>query len=192
VNGPAPRGVHWEPIETIRHTLMASRTLKPRIVFVAKFCVALLVLYAVVALNPVNDAVIVPFTELVAQCSALMLRSVEGGVAVTGTVMRSARFALDVRNGCNGVEATILLIAAILAFPATLRSRLLGLTVASVAIELLNLVRLSSLFWLGEHDRWIFDFFHIAVWQSLIILAAISMFVLWSWKFAEQPLAESR
>jgi exosortase H (IPTLxxWG-CTERM-specific) len=136
----------------------------------------------------VNDHVIVPFTELVARSSALMLRSVGSGVGVAGTVMRSPRFALDVRNGCNGVEATILLAAAILAFPATLRSRLIGLAITSVAIELLNLVRLCSLFWLGEHHRWIFDFFHVAVWQSLIILAAISMFVFWSVKFAEKPL----
>lgn len=152
----------------------------------------MVVLYAVVALNQVNDRVIVPFTEVVARGAALLLRGVESGVGVTGTVMRSQQFALDVRNGCNGVEAVILLAAAILAFPATLRSRLLGLAVASVAIELLNLVRLSSLFWLGEHYRPVFDFFHVAVWQLLIILAAISIFILWSWKFAEKPRVESR
>jgi exosortase H (IPTLxxWG-CTERM-specific) len=152
----------------------------------------MLILYAMVALNQVNDRVIVPFTEVVARGAVMLLRGVEDGVEVTGTLMRSQRFALDVRNGCNGVEAAILLVSAIIAFPATLRSRLLGLAVASVAIELLNLVRLSSLFWLGEHYRRIFDFFHVAVWQSLIILAAISIFILWSWKFAEKPLAESR
>jgi exosortase H (IPTLxxWG-CTERM-specific) len=162
------------------------------VVFVAKFGAVMIGLYVLVALNPVNDHVIVPFTEVVARGSALLLRAVESGVVVTGTVMRSARFALDVRNGCNGIEAVILLAAAILAFPATLRSRLLGLAAASVAIELVNLVRLSSLFWLGEHHRPIFDFVHVAVWQSLVILAAISIFVLWSWKFAERPLAESR
>jgi exosortase/archaeosortase family protein len=86
----------------------------------------------------------------------------------------------------------ILLAAAILAFPASLRSRLIGLVAASIAIELLNLVRLSSLFWLGEHNRRIFDFVHVAVWQSLIILAAIAIFILWSWKFAEKPRIESR
>ena len=171
---------------------MASRPLKPRIIFVAKFGVAMLVLYGIVALNQVNDAVIIPFTGVVARGAAGLLRGVEGGVDTQGTVMRSARFALDVRNGCNGVEATILLVAAILAFPATLRSRLIGLTIASIAIELLNIVRLSSLFWLGEHYRQVFDLFHVAVWQSLIILAAISMFVLWSLKFAERPLAKSR
>ena len=166
-----------------RQKIAEPRPLRPRIIFVAKFCVAMLVLYAVIALNQVNDRVIVPFTEVVARGAAIPLR----GVEVTGTVMRSSRFALDVRNGCNGVEAAILLASAILAFPATMRSRLLGLTVACVAIEALNLVRLATLFWLGEHYRPIFDFVHIAVWQSLIILAAISIFILWSWKFAEKP-----
>jgi exosortase H (IPTLxxWG-CTERM-specific) len=171
---------------------MAQRPLKPRIVFVARFVVGLLGFYAMVALNQVNEQLIVPFTAVAARCSALLLRVIESEVASAGTVMLSARFALDVRNGCNGIEAVILLAAAILAFPATLRSRLIGVAIGSVAIELLNLVRLSSLFWLGEHYRPIFDFVHVAVWQSLIILAAISIFVLWSWKFAEKPLAESR
>lgn len=171
---------------------MSSRPLKPRVVFVAKFVGALIVFYAVVALNAVNDHVIVPFTEAVARGSVLLLRAGGSAVEATGTVMRSARFALDVQNGCNGVEAAILLAAAILAFPATLRSRLAGVTLGIAAIQLLNVVRLGSLFWLGEHNRRLFDFVHVAVWQSLVILAAISIFMLWSWKFAEKHLAESR
>jgi exosortase H (IPTLxxWG-CTERM-specific) len=171
---------------------MGPRPLKPRIVFIARFGAALIVFYAVVALNPVNDYVIVPFTEIVASCSAAFLGIVLSGVEAAGTVIRSPRFAIDVKNGCNGVEAMILLAAAIVAFPATLRSRLIGLAAASVAIQLLNLVRLSSLFWLGAYHRRIFDFFHVAVWQALVILAAISLFILWSLKFAEKRLAESR
>ncbi len=166
--------------------------IKSRLIFVGKFVAAMIVLYILVTLNPVNDHVIIPFTELVARSAVQLLRGIETGVGTAGTVMQSSRFALDVRNGCNGVEATILLAAAIIAFPATLRSRLIGLGIACVAIELLNVVRLSSLFWLGEHHRQIFDLFHVAVWQSLIILAAIAMFVLWSWKFAETPLKARR
>lgn len=166
--------------------------LRPRIVFVSKFGAALLGFYILIALNPVNDHVIVPFTELIATASAAVLRLWDGGVEAAGTVIRSPGFALDVKNGCNGIEAVILLAAAILAFPATLRSRLIGLAIASVAIEILNVLRLGTLFWLGEHHRSVFDLFHVAVWQSLVILAAISMFVLWSLKFAERPLAASR
>ena len=170
----------------------SPQTRRPRVVFIAKFFGVMLVLYAVIALNSVNDAVIVPFTAFIARASAALLGGVANGIVVTGTVMRSPAFALDVHNGCNGVEAVILLVAAILAFPASLRSRMLGAAGAAVAIQLLNVVRLSSLFWLGEHYRAVFDLFHVGIWQSLIILAAISLFIFWSLKFAERPLADSR
>jgi exosortase H (IPTLxxWG-CTERM-specific) len=170
----------------------ATRGLAPRFIFVAKFGAAMIVLYVIVALNPVNDHVIVPFTGMVAKASGAVLRLSDGGIETAGTVIHSPRFAIDVRNGCNGIEAIILLCSAIIAFPATLRSRLTGLLVASIAIQLINVVRLSSLFWLGAYQRRIFEIFHVAVWQSLIILAAISMFVLWSLKFAEKPLVASR
>jgi exosortase H (IPTLxxWG-CTERM-specific) len=177
---------------TSRQTQPVRRPLKPRVVFISKFFAVLLLLYALVALNSVNDRVIVPFTELLTRATATLLGGASSGIVVTGTVMRSPRFALDVHNGCNGVEAAILLIAAIFAFPASLRSRLPGVFGAVIAIQLLNLVRLCSLFWLGEHYRAVFDFFHVAVWQSLIILAAISIFMFWSLKFAEKPLAAAR
>jgi exosortase H (IPTLxxWG-CTERM-specific) len=166
--------------------IAASR--KPGIVFVARFFAALIVFYVVIALNPVNDYVIVPFTELIVRTTALVLRGMHEPIDVVGTVIRTSRFALDVHNGCNGVEAMMLLAAAMIAFPATVRSRLAGLLVTSGAIQILNLVRVSSLVWLGEHHRNVFDVVHVAVWQTIVILAAVSMFVFWSLKFAERPL----
>ena len=83
----------------------------------------------------------------------------------------------------------MVLAAAMFAFPATLRSRLYGLVTGCFVIQILNLVRVASLVWLGEHHRQFFDFVHVGVWQSIVILAAVSMFIFWSWKFAEKPLA---
>ena len=169
-----------------------TRGIAPRVIFVAKFGLGLIILYVIAALNPVNDRVIVPFTELIAGASASVLRVIDGGIESAGTIIRSPAFAIDVRNGCNGIEAIILVCSAIFAFPATLRSRVAGLVAAAIAIQLINVVRLSSLFWLGAYHRSWFDLFHVAVWQSLIILAAITMFILWSWKFAEKPMVHAR
>lgn len=163
--------------------------LNPRIAFVVKFALALVAFYVVTALDPVNVHVVVPFTEVVVSASAFLLRSLHQPISVAGTIIRAPQFALDVRNGCNGLEAVMVLAAAVLAFPATLRSRLTGILAGSAAIEILNLVRVTSLVWLGEHHRAMFDFIHVGVWQSLVILAAVSMFVFWSWKFADKPLA---
>lgn len=157
-------------------------------VFVARFLAALVVFYFIGALEPVNDHFVVPFTQLVVAATAFLLRSFHQQIAVAGTIIYSPRFALDVRTGCNGVEAMMVLAAAMLAFPATLRSRVAGMLAGVAAIQIINLVRVASLVWLGEHHRPLFDFIHVGVWQSLVILAAVSMFLFWSWKFAERPV----
>lgn len=165
---------------------------KPGYVFVARFLAALVVFYVVVALEPVNTHVIVPFTELVVRAAALILHGIRQPIEVAGTVIHTSGFALDVRNGCNGVEAMLLVAAAMIAFPATVMSRLSGLLAVSAGVQILNLVRVSSLVWLGEHHRKVFDVVHVAVWQSVVILAALAMFVFWSVKFAKRPAEAGR
>lgn len=162
---------------------------KPGIVFVARFFAALIVFYLVIASDPVNDHVIVPFTHFLVRITAGTLQWLREPIDVAGSVIRtSPRFALDVRNGCNAVDAMMLIAAAMLAFPATFRSRLKGLLVTSAAIQIVNLVRIFSLVWLGEHYHEAFEFVHVAVWQTVVILFAVTMFVLWSLRFAEKPL----
>lgn len=162
------------------------KTRKAGLGFVARFLALLFVFYLASSLDTVDERVIVPFTERVVGATAFLLRSIHEPIEVLGTVIRTPHFALDVRTGCNGVEAMMVLAGAMLAFPATLRSRMAGLLAGTVAIQILNLVRVSSLVWLGEHHRRFFDFVHVGVWQSLVILAAVSMFIFWSWKFAEK------
>ena len=94
--------------------------------------------------------------------------------------LRSSAFAVDVKNGCNGVEAMLILVAAVLAFPAGWKARLAGVAAGTLVIQALNLVRVVSLFWLGTHRRDVFDLFHAAVWQTVLILVAVGLFVLWT------------
>ncbi len=132
------------------------------------------------AVQPVNDRVVVPFTERIVRVSSVALRAIGEPVAAQGTHIRSVAFAVDVKNGCNGVEAMLILFAAVLAFPASWRQRLAGLLIGVAVIQVLNLVRVVSLFWLGVHHREVFDMFHTAVWQTLLILVSVGLFVLWS------------
>src|SRR6266550_2305745 len=119
--------------------------------FILVFCVFVLLFYAFVALNPVNDAVIEPFTHFVAVVSSSLLQAVGEEVHVSGTIMSSAGFALEVKNGCNAIDASIIFLASVLAFPATLRSRSIGAVCGLVLLNVLNIVRLASLFALGVH-----------------------------------------
>jgi len=40
-------------------------------------------------------------------------------------------------------------------------------------------VRIISLFYLGQWDRTWFDWFHLYLWQALIVLDALVVFLLW-------------
>ena len=88
-------------------------------------------------------------------------------------------FGVSIEAACNGVEAMIILFAALMAFPATWKQRLVGLLVGTIAIQALNLVRIISLFYLGQWDKDWFEFFHLYLWQMLIILDALFVWLLW-------------
>lgn len=160
--------------------------------FLIRFALFLVGLYALVAIQPVNDAVVVPFTGLLVKVSAAILRAVGEPVVTSGTVIRSALFAVDVKNGCNGIEAALLLVAAMLAFPASAKARAAGIASGLLAIQLVNLFRIVSLFWLGAHRRDVFELFHAAVWQTLLILLAVGIFLAWGRKLRGGEGAEAR
>jgi exosortase H (IPTLxxWG-CTERM-specific) len=105
-----------------------------------------------------QDYFVIPWTNALAAISAWLVTLVDPNVAAAGKVLRSTTngFAVSIESGCNGVEATIVLVAAILAFPASWKRRLIGLAVGVVAVQGLNIVRVISLFYLGHWDERVF------------------------------------
>jgi exosortase H (IPTLxxWG-CTERM-specific) len=154
--------------------------------FLARFSVLLVVLYFAVAWQPVNDAVIVPFTAAIARVSAGVLNLLGEGVTVSGTEIRSPRFAVNIENGCNGVETALLFGSAVLAFPAPWKRRLAGLGLGFLAIQAINLVRVVSLFWIGAHRPALFSASHTVLWQSAVVLCGVLLFLFWASR-AQRP-----
>jgi exosortase H (IPTLxxWG-CTERM-specific) len=150
------------------------------LLFLARFLALLVVFYFLVAWNPINDAVIVPFTSAIARVSGTILVALGEKVTVAGTEIRSGAFAVQIENGCNGIEAALLFGSAVLAFPAPWRRRLLGLIAGFAAIQVLNLVRVVSLFWIGAHRPALFNSSHTVIWQSAVVLASVLLFLLWA------------
>src|SRR5215470_14673059 len=100
--------------------------------------------FTLISLNWVNDHVIEPFTGGIARLSGGALNVLGQKVSMSGTVIRSSRFSVNIRNGCNGVEAMLIFLAAVLAFPASWKSRLTGLGLGILAIQVVNLVRVVA------------------------------------------------
>jgi exosortase H (IPTLxxWG-CTERM-specific) len=124
---------------------------------------------------------VLPWTDSLAAISADIAKVFDPEVLADGKVLQSARngFAVSIEAGCNGVEATIVLVAAILAFPAPWKRKLLGLAVGVTAVQGLNIIRVVSLFYLGQWSQHAFEFAHLYVWQALIMLDVLIVWLLW-------------
>jgi exosortase H (IPTLxxWG-CTERM-specific) len=148
--------------------------------FLIVFAVLLIAFYAVITIDAVDRRVVLPFTAALARVSGAALNLIGEKVLVTGTVISGTRFAVDIRGGCNGLEAVVFVCAAMLAFHAPIRKRILGALAAAVILETLNVIRIDSLYLLGVYHRNVFDMFHLAVWQTLMFGAAVFLFLIWT------------
>jgi exosortase H (IPTLxxWG-CTERM-specific) len=149
--------------------------------FFILFVLILSVLFTAEIMQPVQELVIFPFTAVIANISVWLVNIFDADVAASGKIIRSISngFAVEIQPGCNGVEAVIILFSAIFAFPAPFKYKLLGFAAGFFAIQLLNLVRIISLFYLGQWNMTAFTWFHLYLWQALIILDALVVWLIW-------------
>ncbi len=95
-----------------------------------------------------------------------------------GNTLRG-RATIRVGQGCEGIDCLLLLIAAVLAFPAAWRAKLVALAVGVPLIYTCNLVRIAALYHVQRHAPLYFDFMHTCVGQTVIILVGCGFFLLW-------------
>ena len=149
--------------------------------FVVVFIVVTVALFAAELTPPVQRMLVAPWTNELARLSADLVMLFDPQVVATGKVLRSTRngFGVSIEAGCNGIEASLILIAAIVAFPAPWRHRIAGIAAGLVAVQALNLVRVVSLFYLGQWSLAAFEWAHLYVWQALIMLDALIVWLVW-------------
>ena len=145
------------------------------------FLAILAALFVAELLQPVDRHVIEPFTSGIAKVCVWIVHAFDPHAIAHGKILQSTSndFAISIERGCNGVEALIILVAAMLAFPAPWKHKLAGIGVGFVAIQAMNLLRIISLFYLGQWNRVWFEWFHLYLWQALIVLDALVVFLCW-------------
>lgn len=138
-------------------------------------------LFGIEMLKPVQAALIQPWTSLLAQFSAALMTPFDPDVISHGRVIQSQStgFGVSIEAGCNGVEAVIILIAGILAFPSRWKLKLAGIAIGILGIQAANLLRIISLYYLGQWNMEAFEFAHMYLWQALIMLDVLVIWLLW-------------
>ena len=163
------------------------RAYRREIQFLVLFAVLMGGGFTLVAWQPVNDGFVEPFTAAIAKVSAKILDLFGQQTVMNGTRVYGKGFAVDIENGCNGIEALIIFLSATLSFPAPWKARLTGLVLGVIGIQIVNLIRVVALFMTGVYFPSFFDSSHTVVWQTVVILFAVLLWVFWAQRFAVQP-----
>jgi len=168
---------------------MNLRTLwqRPESRFLILFLSILGISFTVIALRPVNDAFVVPYTTLIAKVAGTLLGWFGEDITINGCVLRSPRFAVTIYNGCNGLITSLIFISGVLAFPAKISAKAIGVIGGLLAIQAINMVRIISLFYIGIYLPKLFNSSHIFIWQSLVIIAGVTLWIVWAHWFAFPP-----
>jgi exosortase H (IPTLxxWG-CTERM-specific) len=146
------------------------------VIFAACFLLGIALL-----LTPPAQAVDVRFSRMLVSFSHALIHVCGGASTVQGAILRDPAkgFGVEMRDGCNAVNVTILLWSAVIAFPARLKMKIWGLLAGTIIIQAINIVRFISLFYIGQYSTSWFDFAHGYLWESMLILDTMAVFWLW-------------
>lgn len=155
------------------------------------FGLALLVFF-VIFNHPAGRMYIVqPFTGLVTNACGLLMSLFGADATTTGGYLSTASYSINVVDGCNGIYATAILVSAMIAYPAPWLSKAWGIPLGIMAVFAMNLVRVISLFYLGQSYPDFFREVHVYVWQPIIILWAIVVWDYWTRQVTKMEKAKA-
>jgi exosortase family protein XrtM len=127
----------------------------------------------------VVDCILRPTTALIQAAAP------EEQVTLVGRTISSPASSLHVTRGCEGVEIFLLLVAAVVAFPAPWKARLRGLGVGCVLAYLLSVTRLLALHFTLRYTPGAWEALHGLVLPLGPIIVVTLYFMRWS---AAQPM----
>ncbi|MCG6551192.1 MAG: archaeosortase/exosortase family protein [Candidatus Magnetominusculus sp. LBB02] len=103
-----------------------------------------------------------------------------------GTVINLPTISLNVKFGCNGLEAVIMYVFAVVSFPAAWLNKLKAIAAGFVVIQILNIIRLLALVFVSIHYKGLFFYFHTYFSQSVMIVVSLAMFVIYVRRYAAE------
>ena len=160
--------------------MILGRTGKSVVLFIL-----LLVLLEGIYLLTNQSWAVVMFAKTTANLTATILSLLGESVRVDGVSLYSPLLNMRIVSECTAIIPTMVFASAILAFPSKISLKVKGIILGIIALNLINLVRVVSLFYIGTHFPSHMEFAHVIVWQAAMILIAIGLWSLWAVRYSE-------
>ncbi len=96
-----------------------------------------------------------------------------------GSVIQLFSISLDVKFGCNGLEAVMIYSAAVIAFPSSWKNKLIGVAMGFFVIQTINIFRIVGLAYSAVHASNFFEFIHTYIAQGMMIAISLGVFIIY-------------
>jgi len=128
------------------------------------------------------------YVEIIATSVGLVLKLFPFETDVKGSLVKFHSFAMRIVPECTAAEAMAIFCASVLAFPATVKEKLIAIGFGVPALYVVNVIRLVCLAFIGAfiRNRYVFNFAHIYVWQTIFILFVVCIWLIWIEKIVKR------
>lgn len=157
---------------------------------IARFCIVFfscVLVFGAIYLALRHNSVLDPFLNLNAWMATEIWNLFGNSAQAEGAITTSDKFHFEVTAECTSIVPTAILIAAVLAWPSTHKEKLIGALAGTAALFVINQVRILTLFYVGTSFPRFLDAAHYFVWQGLIVLIALGLWLFWAEKMVHPP-----
>jgi exosortase H (IPTLxxWG-CTERM-specific) len=137
--------------------------------------------FLLIGLKPVQNVIDLNgiYTNGVVFATAKLLGLAGLPCSAHGSLIQLPAIALDVKFGCNGLEAVMIYSVAIVAYPSSWRKKMIGILAGFVILQIVNVLRIAALAYSGVHFKGLFEYLHIYVAQGMMIAVSLALFFLY-------------
>jgi len=157
---------------------------------IIKFCIIFVICLGgfsyILQLETIQTNFTFPHLNHVAWICGKTLNTLGTQCDVYESSISSARFSVQVVKGCESIYPTAMLWSALLAYPALLRWKVIGIVCGAAILFILNIIRVITMFYIGIYFPSLFDMVHIYAWQALFILLTLAVFLFWAAKVSKK------
>jgi len=172
-------------MKTTQHTIKKPFRLLPQspaLRFVVMMILGMIIFYAFYKSAFYQNYLNEPIVSAQASLTSFFLNIFGADVTSNGTVISSATTdsSINIKGGCDGLEATALLLCAVSVFPIAFKYKVPGLLLGFLGLFALNIFRLVGLYYAKAHaSQSTFDLLHEQ--GGFVIFTALSIVIWMIW-----------
>ncbi len=149
--------------------------------FICSYILFTALFLILIGFKPVKEIIDINglYTRLVVLLTSTILKPFGVVEGIDGSIIHLRGISLNVLFGCNGLEAFLIYLAAVLAFRGSWKKRSIGIAAGFLILQLLNVLRIALLGIVGVYFRDFFYYFHVYVAQGIMIAFSLIIFMIY-------------